>query len=369
MRQAGVLRYGNPYPRGPGQPPDQSSRIATTRAGAAEPPTIRNGKHDTVNPVGREGGQVDQPLDLGVGQLGLVGGPEDSGLALRLGLLRLEVQRRVPPPGVDAHDPHAPLEQPVRRLGGDARPPRDVVELAVELVAARADEDDVVRPEVVARGRDRGLRLLGGHRIAVGLGRHVEDHARRMEPRQRELVDRLRALVADRRVVVPGRVDMGRVVRAEARELLERPPLPVAQQAAWAPRTWASTSRGPRRGPRNVDLGAQHLRDLRRAGLDRRGQVDEPHRRRSYGALPPASGHAAALGPGLGGRPARRGDPEHAHRLQAERELLATVAGADVEPAQLAHALEAVADGVAVREEALGGLGDVPVAVQEGSTV
>ena len=58
----------------------------------------------------------------------------------------------------------------------------------------------------------------------------VEHDARREEPLQRQLVDRLRRLAADRRVVVPGRVDVGRVVGAEAQERLDRPALAVAQQ-------------------------------------------------------------------------------------------------------------------------------------------
>ena len=75
---------------------------------------------------------------------------------------------------------------------------------------------------------------------------------------------------------------------------------------------------------------------------------------------------APAAGAGLGGGAAGGGDAEHAHRLEAEAELLAAVAGADVEAAELADALEAVADRVAVREEALGGAGDVAVGVEEG---
>ncbi len=58
-------------------------------------------------------------------------------------------------------------------------------------------------------------------------------------------------------------------------------------------------------------------------------------------------------------------DSQHAHGLEAQAELLAPVGGADVEPRELAHALEAVADRVAVREEALRGAGDVAVGVEE----
>src|SRR4051794_23140167 len=47
-------------------------------------------------------------------------------------------------------------------------------------------------------------------------------------------------------------------------------------------------------------------------------------------------------------------DAEHAHRLEAEREALAPVAGADVEAGQLAHALKSVTNRVAMGEERLG---------------
>ena len=67
----------------------------------------------------------------------------------------------------------------------------------------------------------------------------------------------------------------------------------------------------------------------------------------------------------LGGGAAGGGDAEHAHRLQAEAELLAAVAGADVQAGELAHALEAVVDRVAVGEQALRGAGDVAVGVEE----
>src|SRR4051794_36560654 len=48
-------------------------------------------------------------------------------------------------------------------------------------------------------------------------------------------------------------------------------------------------------------------------------------------------------------------DAQHAHRLEAEAELLATVGGADVQAGELADALEAVADGVAGGGETPGG--------------
>ena len=59
-------------------------------------------------------------------------------------------------------------------------------------------------------------------------------------------------------------------------------------------------------------------------------------------------------------------DAEDAHRLQAEAELLAALGGAQVVAAELADALEPVADRVAVGEEGLGGRGDVAVVVEVG---
>ena len=84
------------------------------------------------------------------------------------------------------------------------------------------------------------------------------------------------------------------------------------------------------------------------------------------GERPASRADAAAAGARFGRRAAAVGDAEHAHRLEPERELLAAVGRADVEPGELPHALEAVADRVAVGEQPLGGAGDVAVGLEEG---
>ena len=61
--------------------PGQSSMIATARAGAAEPPTSRSGKTDDGEAGRRQLAQRAEALDLAVLEVGLVGGPEDAGLA------------------------------------------------------------------------------------------------------------------------------------------------------------------------------------------------------------------------------------------------------------------------------------------------
>src|SRR5439155_494048 len=53
-------------------------------------------------------------------------------------------------------------------------------------------------------------------------------------------------------------------------------------------------------------------------------------------------------------------------RLRPVAQLVATIARAHVVAGELAHALQAVVDGVAVGEQPLGGAGDVPVSLQEG---
>ena len=108
------------------------------------------------------------------------------------------------------------------------------------------------------------------------LGRHVEHDAVGEEPLERQLVDRLARLAADPRVVVVGRVDVRRVVRAEAREGLGRPALAVAQQ----PRRDAQQRLDLARALGVVvelDVGAQRVGQLGRALCDRRAQVHEPH--------------------------------------------------------------------------------------------
>jgi hypothetical protein len=75
-----------------------------------------------------------------------------------------------------------------------------------------------------------GLEVRRLDRLAVGALVEVEHHSRAQEPVERQLVYRPRGLAGDRRVVVVGRVEMGRVVGPEAGEELDRPALPVAQQ-------------------------------------------------------------------------------------------------------------------------------------------
>src|SRR5690242_19953610 len=77
-------------------------------------------------------------------------------------------------------------------------------------------------------------------------------------------------------------------------------------------------------------------------------------------------GHPSALGPALVSRTAWWRDPQDPHRLEAQRQLLAAVGGGDVQAGQLPHALEPVADRVAVGERAGGGGVHVGVAFQEG---
>jgi hypothetical protein len=77
---------------------------------------------------------------------------------------------------------------------------------------------------------ERALHVGDVDRVAILAGGEVEDDARCVEPLQRQLVDRLRTLTGDSRVVVPGRVNVRGVVRAEAQEGLDRPALAVAQQ-------------------------------------------------------------------------------------------------------------------------------------------
>src|SRR5680860_1646544 len=79
-----------------------------------------------------------------------------------------------------------------------------------------------------------------------------------------------------------------------------------------------------------------------------------------------AARNLAAPGTRFLGRAAGRGDAQHSHRLEAEAELLAALGGGDVVAAEVAYALEAVADRVAMGEELFGGGGDVAVVCQVG---
>jgi hypothetical protein len=131
------------------------------------------------------------------------------------------------------------------------------------------------RPQVVSDALELLLHLLDRDRVAVGLRPEVQDHRRSVEPLERQLVDRLRRLAGDRRVVVVGRVDVCGVVRAEAHERLDRPALPVAQQLGADTEhlldvLCAASVAG------KLDLGPHKVGKLRRIGHDRRRQIDEP---------------------------------------------------------------------------------------------
>src|SRR6476661_8490511 len=76
--------------------------------------------------------------------------------------------------------------------------------------------------------------------------------------------------------------------------------------------------------------------------------------------------NTAAAGPVLRRRAPAVSEPEDAHRLEPEGQLLAPVGGPDVQPAELLDPLQAVPDGVAVGEQLLRGAGDVSVGLEEG---
>ena len=81
------------------------------------------------------------------------------------------------------------------------------------------DEHDVAGREVMSAGVDAALHLCGRDRLAVRVAGGVDDDAGAEEALERQLVDRFGRRAGDRRVVVLGRVDMGRVVRAERDQL------------------------------------------------------------------------------------------------------------------------------------------------------
>src|SRR5688572_16855281 len=76
-------------------------------------------------------------------------------------------------------------------------------------------------------------------------------------------------------------------------------------------------------------------------------------------ALRPA--HLAASCPRFHRGAPRWRDAKDAHRLEAQAKLLAALGRGDVVAAEIAHALEAVADRVAMGEHRLGGGGHVAV--------
>src|SRR5829696_1299045 len=95
------------------------------------------------------------------------------------------------------------------------------------------------------------------------------------------------------------------------------------------------------------------------------GGPDEQRACELHLAVLRAAPHAAGARARLAGGALRRGDAEHAHRLEPEAEALAAVRRADVEAGEVAHPLEAVAHGVAVRVQPRRGARHVAVALEE----
>ena len=93
--------------------------------------------------------------------------------------------------------------------------------------------------------------------------------------------------------------------------------------------------------------------------------VERRYQRRGPASGPSPRGTRPASAPRSWAGPPGAGMPSTRIALRPSDEALAAVGRADVEAAQLAHALEAVADRVAVGEELLGGAGDVAVGVEE----
>ena len=131
-----------------------SSRIARRRApGRRWPPTTLSGKQGDSEAARGQRAEVAEALDLAsrarsawCAAQKMPGSPDVGGLGL-------QVQRRVPAPGVDSHDAHAELVEAQRRLGGDARTLDHVVRRLEKRVAPGADQDDVVRLDVAVEAR------------------------------------------------------------------------------------------------------------------------------------------------------------------------------------------------------------------------
>ena len=117
--------------------------------------------------------------------------------------------------------------EPAGGFGAHPRTAGDVIELLVEAVPPSVHEHDVERAQIT---RQPPPEVSGRERLAVSAVACIDHDARRVEPLERELIDRPGWLTADPRVVVPRCVDVSGVVGAEAEERLGRPPLAVPEE-------------------------------------------------------------------------------------------------------------------------------------------
>src|SRR6516225_1637332 len=158
-----------------------------------------------------------------------MGGPEDARLPPRKRFRGLPLERPVPAPRVDSHDPDALIEEPAGGLRRDGTTAPDVVGLAVVSVSPRPEEYNIQRLEDGAGLSQSPSQILDFNALAVGLLGHVDDHAIAEEPCERQFVDAGRSLALDRAVVVPGSVDVSDVVRPQAAEFFDGPAFPVPE--------------------------------------------------------------------------------------------------------------------------------------------
>ena len=122
-----------------------------------------------------------------------------------------------------------------RRLGAHAAARGDIVGAAVFRAGAGVDDNDVERLQRMADALELRVDIGGGRDIAVGKMTEVEFHAGLKAPFERDFVDRPGAFAfVHRRMVMPGRVEMGAVVSCEL-HTFDRPSLPVRQSSFSSP--------------------------------------------------------------------------------------------------------------------------------------
>ncbi len=125
------------------------------------------------------------------------------------------------------------------------------------------------------------LHVGRGQRVAVGPVGRVEHHAGRVEPLQRQLVDRLRGLAARSSSCSARARRRGSSCACPKRvKVSTAQPSPSRSRSRGTPSIASIACAAPSSCATYVDVGPQRLGKLGRTGLDRSGKVDKSHGRK-----------------------------------------------------------------------------------------
>ena len=222
---------------------------ATTRAGAALPPASRSGKHETVKPCGGQRRRDSRAARSGSRPARTGGPPRRCRAAPRPWRARPAGAAARPSPRRRSPS-RAPRGRTASACAWRSRPGRGRCSRARRRRRhGRCGPGRCRALPARAAARSSRSAAVSASPSARSVASITTPGARNQSSGSSSMV--CAALAGDGGVVVPGRVHVGAVVGAEAREGVDRPALAVAQQLAGTPNIVCDRRRRPPRGRRS----------------------------------------------------------------------------------------------------------------------